>query len=190
MKKLLYIDCCIRGDESRTRMLAREYMDALLQHDDYEIDELRLYDEALEPITTFEIEDREKLDDAKSGVCEPARRFAAADQVVVAAPYWDLSFPSLLKVYIEHVCVCGITFRYVEAQSEGLCRASQLVYVTTAGGFIGEADFGTQYVRAISKFFGIDGFATIRAEGLDIIGMDHDAQLAEARQQISDLLGA
>lgn len=190
MKKLLYIDCCIRGDESRTRMLAKEYLDMLVRSDDYEVDELRLYDEALEPITEDEIEAREKLDDAKGGICDHARQFADADLVVMAAPYWDLSFPPPLKIYVEHLCVCGITFRYVGAQSEGLCQASGLVYVTTAGGFIGDADFGAEYMRAIAGFFGIKDFATIRAEGLDIIGMDHDAQLDEARRQMRALLDA
>ncbi len=41
-----------------------------------------------------------------------ARQFAGADEIVIAAPYWDLSFPSVLKVYLEHICITGITFQY------------------------------------------------------------------------------
>jgi FMN-dependent NADH-azoreductase len=29
-----------------------------------------------------------------------AKQFAEADEIVIAAPFWDLSFPSLLKIYI------------------------------------------------------------------------------------------
>ena len=43
-----------------------------------------------------------------------------ADEIVIGAPYWDLSFPAALKVYIEHVSVCDIAFHYTEdAQCEG-----------------------------------------------------------------------
>ena len=41
-----------------------------------------------------------------------ARQFAAADRIVIAAPYWDLSFPAALKQYVEQINVLGITFIY------------------------------------------------------------------------------
>lgn len=43
-----------------------------------------------------------------------AHQFAESDTVVIAAPYWDLSFPAVLKAYLEAVSVCGITFKYDE----------------------------------------------------------------------------
>ena len=30
-----------------------------------------------------------------------ARQFAEADEIVIAAPFWDLSFPGILKAYME-----------------------------------------------------------------------------------------
>ena len=36
-----------------------------------------------------------------------AHQFKNADRIVIAAPFWDLSFPALLKVYIENVSVQG-----------------------------------------------------------------------------------
>ena len=39
-----------------------------------------------------------------------ARQFAQAEIIVIAAPYWDLSFPAVLKQYLEHINVLGITF--------------------------------------------------------------------------------
>lgn len=41
-----------------------------------------------------------------------AKQFAQAADIVVAAPYWDLSFPAILKVYLEQICVTGLTFQY------------------------------------------------------------------------------
>ena len=53
-----------------------------------------------------------------------ARQFAQADEIIIAAPFWDLSFPAVLKSYLEQINVVGITFRYTpEGIPEGLCRA-------------------------------------------------------------------
>ena len=84
------------------------------------------------------------------------RQFAGADEIVIAAPYWDLSFPSILKVYLEQICITGITFQYTpEGIPEGLCRARHIIYVTTAGGPVYQ-NMGFDYVKALSDaFFGI-----------------------------------
>lgn len=65
-----------------------------------------------------------------------ANQFKAADVIVIAAPYWDLSFPSLLKVYLEHVAIVGITFGYEESGSVGYCHGDKIVYLSTCGGYI------------------------------------------------------
>ena len=44
-----------------------------------------------------------------------------ADTVVIAAPFWDLSFPAILKKYIEAVTVAGITFRYSDQGHRSVC---------------------------------------------------------------------
>ena len=41
-----------------------------------------------------------------------AKQFAGADTIVIAAPFWDLSFPAILKTYIENIYVTGIVSRY------------------------------------------------------------------------------
>ena len=44
-----------------------------------------------------------------------AQQFAEAEIVVVGAPYWEYQFPALLRCYIEHISVNGVTFAYGEA---------------------------------------------------------------------------
>lgn len=63
-----------------------------------------------------------------------AKQFANADEIVVAAPFWDLSFPAKLKIYLEQIAVAGITFRYTNGRPTGLCKAKKLTYITTSGG--------------------------------------------------------
>ena len=111
-----------------------------------------------------------------------AHEIAEAELVVMAAPFWDLSFPALLKVYIEQVSVDGITFGSTESGLQGLCRASQLVFLTTRGGFYtGDAmEMGSRYLDALHTFFGIGAYTCIAADGMDVAGFDAAASLAAA----------
>ena len=101
-----------------------------------------------------------------------ANQFARADEIVIAAPFWDLSFPAALKQYFEQINVLGITFMYTpEGLPKGLCRASKLYYVMTAGGMYVPEEYGFGYVRALARnFYGIEDVKLIKAVGLDIAG--------------------
>lgn len=118
---------------------------------------------------------------------ELAKEFSSADTVIVAAPYWDLSFPAVLKAYFEAVCVCGLTFHYGEdGLPHSLCKGKRLIYVTTSGGYIGEMNFGFDYVKGLCKsFFEIDDACFISAQGLDIDGNDPEKILCSAIDRLT-----
>ena len=118
-----------------------------------------------------------------------AHQFAQADRIVIAAPFWDLSFPALLKVYIEQVSVDGITFGSTEDGLKGLCRAAHLVFLTTRGGFYtGDAmEMGSRYLEALHTFFGIGEYACIAADGMNVAGFDAEASLRRAMQEAAQL---
>ena len=181
--KALYIDCCIRGKESRSARLAEVFLENLSP--EYELTRRCLMDEALYPLTADSLRQRDALL-AQGKSRHPRFRFAheiaEADLVILAAPFWDLSFPALLKVYIEQVSVDGITFGSTESGLQGLCRASQLVFLTTRGGFYtGDAmEMGSRYLDALHTFFGIGAYTCIAADGMDVAGFDAAASLAAA----------
>ena len=114
------------------------------------------------------------------------KEFATADTIVIAAPYWDLSFPAVLKLYLENISVVGVTFRYSEnGVPVGLCRANKLIYVTTAGGYIGENDFGFSYVKSLAQnLYGIKNTECVAAEGLDIAPEKAEGILSHAMSKI------
>ena len=119
-----------------------------------------------------------------------AHEIAEADLVVMAAPFWDLSFPALLKVYIENVSVEGITFRSTEAGLQGLCRGKHLVFLTTRGGIYepgSDWEQGAPYLAAIQKFFGFGDFRCVAADGLDIQGYDGEGALQKAMEEARTL---
>ena len=169
MKEVLFINACVRP-QSRTLELAL----SLLEKTEGEIQRLNLYDTQLKPLDAQGIVFREqasKEQDFSNEVFDLAKQFANADTIVIAAPYWDLLFPAVLRTYLETVCVSGLTFRYTqEGRPLGLCKAKKAYYVTTAGGFIGENNFGFIYVKALfQQLFGIEQVEFISKEGLDII---------------------
>ncbi len=102
----LYINCCVR-EESRTNMLAN----AVLKKLGNEYTELKLYEKNLQPLSKESLERRTALigqGDYSDSMFDFAKQFAAADIIVIAAPYWDLSFPAPLKTYIENIYITGI----------------------------------------------------------------------------------
>ena len=108
----------------------------------------------------------------------------------MAAPFWDLSFPALLKVYIENVSVEGITFRSTETGLQGLCRGRHLVFLTTRGGIYepgSDWEQGAPYLAAIQKFFGFGDFRCVAADGLDIQGYDGEGALRKAMEEARTL---
>ena len=99
-----------------------------------------------------------------------AYQFSQAERVVVAAPFWDLSFPALLKIYIENVCVDGITFGANERGTYGLCKAKRLLLLTTRGGDYHDSplEMGARYLEALCDFWGIPRFDVVAADSLDL----------------------
>ena len=93
---MLIIDCCVRGDESWTRKYYQAYLNKYgIKNADY----LFLADQAFSPIDQDYLAKRDALRYAgayDNALFDYARQFRDADEILVAAPYWDLSFPCLL----------------------------------------------------------------------------------------------
>ncbi len=176
--KILYIDACVR-DCSRTRELAEHLLSRLSG----DITRLMLDGADIRSIDAADITAR---DCGAEYTKIYARQFAEADIIVMAAPYWDMSFPALLKEYIENICVSEATFRYENDRPVGLCKAKGLYYVTTAGGpFV--PDFGYNYVAALANsFFGITYTRCFVADRLDMYGNDTEAILWAAKKEIDE----
>lgn len=190
MENLLFINACVRGERSRTLKLARRFLEAYrASHPDTVITERDLCADRLQPQYPEVLAERDalwsagKLDDP---MFAPARQFAAADKIVMAAPFWELSFPAILKIYLERITVTNITFGYdADGKSVGLCKAKKLLLVTTRGGDFSKPEtawmeMGARQLEALCAMYGIPQFQCLAAEGLDDVTRDKEAILAEA----------
>ena len=184
-RPILYVNACVRK-ESRTRRLAEKLLSKL----DKPFEEIRLEKMVFPTSNDDYLNLRDQLvsrGDFQNPLFDLARQFSEAETIVIAAPYWDLSFPAMLKQYLEQITVVGVTFKYSE---EGipvsLCKAKRLFYVTTAGGFFVPEDYGFGYVKALAQnYYGIPVVRKIEAVGLDIDGADVNAIMAAAEDSLS-----
>ena len=193
MNQLLFISTCMRGPEhSRTDGLCRTFLKVWKQHNpDGEIRERDLTSADLPVMTAQLSQKRDAAVEEKNWnapLLEAAREVAEADLVVIGAPYWDLSCPAALKVYLEWASTLGVTFRYDEqGQLVGMSKAEKLLYITTGGGVIQGQNYGFDYVKALGAMLGISNAQCVMAELLDVQGGPGEENLAVARRELEEL---
>ena len=169
MKKLLYIDACIRDEMSRTKRIATPIVEALKQK--YEVQTLVIND------LDLSIVKKELITKRNNGVIDPqvmswAESVRDADRIVIAAPFWDMSFPAALKNFLELCSIFDVTFKSDEKTCYGNCKAEKMLYITTRGMDISTGDVleqGTPYLKAISWLWGIGPMQVVSAQNMDYI---------------------
>ncbi len=184
MENILYINACVRPS-SRTNELAKYLLNKLKGI----IEEVNLSMENIPLLTNDILEKRTSLtdkNDFSDDYFKWAKQFAKADTIVISAPYWDLSFPAVLKIYFEAVNISNIVFRYTpEGKIESLCNAKKIFFVTTSGGPIIEPHAGLEYIKLLAKtFYDIPQVEYFKAEFLDIIGNNPSDILLKTKQEI------
>ena len=166
MRKIFYVDACLRTG-SNTKKIADAIIAKLAERD--EIETVRLSE------NTFPIVNNDILNDRANGIVpeeyvEMAKKLAAADRLVIAAPFWDMSFPSALKVFLENMSLFNVTFGSNEKECYGLCKAEKVLYITTRGMNINTGDAleqATPYIKAIGKLWGLGELHVISAQNMD-----------------------
>ena len=195
MKRVLFIDGCIKAAESRTKRIAEAFIEELQSSGLYDVDTVILDESNLVPLGLKEYKHRRKLIDEQrtdEPLFDYARQFANADLVLVAAPFWDMSFPSKVKVYFENVAVAGFTFINIpDGNSVGVCKAERMVYITTRGMEIEDGNIMEQaapYLKALTIFFGIKDFEMVSAYGLDMCtAAETEKRIRKAKEQAVQL---
>lgn len=189
MSKVLYIKANAKPEgESRTFKVSDSFIEEYkAQNPNDEIITLDLYKEGIDFLSTEGVMNHAPAvgEGKNDPVLKYAYQFVEADKYIIAAPFWNLSIPAILKAYIDYVCVTGITFKYTAEGPVGLCQGKKAVHIVSRGGSYSEGpaaayEMGDRYLRTIFGFFGITDFTTIAAENLDVMGQDVDAILTAA----------
>ena len=186
MSKVLYIKANIKNEgESRTFKVSDSFVEEYKKNNpDDEIITLDLYKENIDFLRA---DDLGKLfgpkdeESKNNSILKYAYQFADADKYIIAAPMWNLSFPAILKAYIDYVSVSGITFKYTAEGPVGLLNNKKAVHIVSRGGAYDNSPYemGDRYLRTILGFFGIKDIETIAIDNLDVIGVNVEEKVEE-----------
>lgn len=169
MKKLLYIDACIRDEQSRTKRIATPIVEALKQK--YEVQTLVINDLDLS-IVKKELITKRNNGDIDPQVMSWAESVRDADRIVIAAPFWDMSIPAALKNFLELCSIFDVTFKSDDKTCYGNCKAEKMLYITTRGMDIDTGDVleqGSSYLKALSWLWGIGPLEVVSAQNMDYL---------------------
>ncbi|SCW94898.1 MULTISPECIES: FMN-dependent NADH-azoreductase [unclassified Pseudomonas] len=200
--KLLHIDSSILGDNSASRQLSRQVVEAwkvaepgiTVTYRDLAADAISHFSAQtlVAAGTSAELRDAALKYEADLST-ETMAEFQAADALVIAAPMYNFSIPTQLKAWIDRIAVAGQTFRYTEAGFEGLCGGKKLVIVSTAGGLHAGQPSSVgheEYLKVMFGFLGITDIEFVRAEGLAKGDDMRNKGMNEAQAQIGEQFAA
>ncbi|MDM0497173.1 FMN-dependent NADH-azoreductase [Clostridium perfringens] len=194
MSKVLYIKANIKNEgESRTFKVSDSFVEEYKRNNPE--DEIITLDLYKENIDFLRADDLGKLfgpkdeESKNNSILKYAYEFAAADKYIIAAPMWNLSFPAILKAYIDYVSVSGITFKYTAEGPVGLLNNKKAVHIVSRGGAYDNSPYemGDRYLRTILGFFGIKDIETIAIDNLDVIGVNVEEKVEEGIKKATSL---
>ncbi|WP_075809742.1 FMN-dependent NADH-azoreductase [Clostridium perfringens] len=194
MSKVLYIKANIKNEgESRTFKVSDSFVEEYKKNNpEDEIITLDLYKENIDFLRDDDLGKLfgPKYEESKNNsILKYAYQFADADKYIIAAPMWNLSFPAILKAYIDYVSVSGITFKYTAEGPVGLLNNKKAVHIVSRGGGYDNSPYemGDRYLRTILGFFGIKDIETIGIDNLDVIGVNVEEKVEEGIEKATSL---
>jgi len=210
MKKILYIIVNSKPEEiSASRTVGRAFVNRFLElHNDFELEELNLYDchiprleyqyfekrNAMINEEDFKNLDKKQQDEVHKMV-KLTDQFKEADMYVIAAPMWSLSFPAPLKEYIDCVVMDGKTISIGENKIQGLLNDKQrgMVYIQSSGADIPwilrmVMNKGLNYVHDIMKTMGIKRFEELLVDGTGFTDAEKNEAISKAMAKIDNVI--
>ncbi|MEI2666163.1 FMN-dependent NADH-azoreductase [Rossellomorea sp. LJF3] len=185
MAKVLYITAHPHDDtQSYSMAVAKEFMDTYKEvNGDDEVIHLDLYKEHIPHIDADVFSGWGKLQSGKgfeelsmeeqkkvNRLNELSDQFIRADKYVFVTPFWNFSFPPVMKAYIDSVAVAGKSFKYTEQGPVGLLTDKKAIHIQARGGIYSEGpaagmEMGHRYLSLIMQFFGVPSFEGVFVEG-------------------------
>ena len=206
MSQLLHIDASIQGEQSFSRQLSAQIVDAWrTSHPATQVSYLdlaldtpaHLSADALgfrRPAGAAALSPQQVQENALSEAL--VSQFLAADIIVIGAPMYNFTIPSQLKAWIDRVAQGGRTFTYTEQGLVGLAGGKTVIVASTRGGMYSTSDAGQamehqeSYLKTVFGFFGITDIRFVRAEGLDMGPDSRQAALQHASAALSTIATA
>ncbi|MBD2261302.1 FMN-dependent NADH-azoreductase [Pseudanabaena sp. FACHB-2040] len=203
MASILHIDSSPRGERSKSRKLAKKFIDAW---QDLHPDDVIIYRDLRQTPVPHVTEDwiaasfiaPEALTSEMAELLkfsdELVDEFLAADRCVFSVPMYNFSIPSNFKAYIDQVVRVGRTFMEENGQVKGLANGKKVLFITSRGV---EFEAGSPYegwdsqepaLRYAFQYMGVTDIQFIHANGLDMGDEARKRGLDEAKSKIQELV--
>ena len=151
---ILYITASSKDESlSTSKQVGKKFLEKLQENINAEIITLDLYNdfiplpkakyfttraslvsgEYLENLSSSEKKDISRME-------ELTENFLTADVIIIATPMWSISFPSVLKQYIDCICLNNKLISITEDEVKGLLtnKKRAMVYIQTSAPFWSE----------------------------------------------------
>lgn len=202
--KVLYINSNPKPlDQSFGLRLGRHFLNELSnQNEKIEIETVNLYEENIPLIDADVLDAWGKLAagielspsqvEKTTRMGEILEQFLSADMYVFNTPMWNLSYPPMLKAYIDNVVMAGKTFKYTENGPQGLLGEKTAVHIQSRGGVYSEGpaqnfEFTNGYLQGVMAFIGITDYHHVYTEGMAAAPDRAEDILDAARETASEL---
>ncbi|TCL71457.1 NAD(P)H-dependent oxidoreductase [Rhizobium sp. BK251] len=176
MKKILHVSCSPRGQAAESYRLSQKIIASLLaKHPDTTVINRTVGGGAIPHLDEdYAISQSSSEDVSRKGSMaqseELIRELESADFVVISTPMHNLTVPSALKAWIDHVVRARRTFNVTAAGKVGTLRDRPIFVAISSGGrFSGERarqpDFLTPYLKAILGTIGLHDLTFFSVQG-------------------------
>ena len=171
MEKILFINSCYNYEKSRTLYLANKVFEKFDVDSNFDFEEVKIKDMHLLPLSEEKLKTRfgqtnKHLFDMD--MLTYSKKILSADIVVIAAPMYDYSYPSILKLFIENISVPSLMYNYTKDGYQGYARGRKFIYITTRGAAMPDSeDTGYSNLSRMFRLFGFKESEIISFGGTD-----------------------
>lgn len=212
MKKLLYIIANSKPENmSASRTVGRNFVNKFINnYSDFQVEELDLYNSNIPRIKYQYFDQRNHMANSTNNqqlspqdqqdinhinsLCD---QFISADVYAIAAPMWNLSFPGILKDYIDCIVQLDKTISLSDGKPKGLLddRPRSVVYIQSSGENIpwimgGTLNKGVNYIKDIMDSIGIENFNKLLIDDTGCTEEEKQAAIEKANGEIDDIINS
>ena len=177
MNKVLYIKSTPKStDDSWSLKMSENFLENYRRFNpDDVIDELDLYSEGIQPLSGDELRKMPMPEETEEK--RYASQFMEYNKIIIAAPFWNFSIPSILKAYIDRLLITGRTFKHTENGFQSLVNGKKAIFLMGRGRVYSEEPMksmenGIKYLNLIFRdFFGLETDSVV-LEGTNMYSID------------------
>ncbi|RKF22224.1 FMN-dependent NADH-azoreductase [Alginatibacterium sediminis] len=199
MKNLLRIDSSLFGENGVSSQLASHLQVQLEQkHPDLETQLLNFSQSPVPHLAgdfigalSTELEQRSQEQQQLVAYADDLiAQLKNADALIITAPMYNFTIPSMLKSWFDYIARAGETFSYTEQGPKGLLANIPVYVISTRGGKHSGAAYDTMetYIRTMLNFVGLDQVHVIYAEGLAMGDEARESGINQAQLELNAVI--